>query len=151
MKLLKLVYRQIGINGIFIVMKILITENKFKEGILKYISSVFDINNMHWTYGIGDWGNEIDYVMMFYTDDFDDDNGLFKWYGEDYWGSDESSGWGDEDDETIKEKKLNSPMLAFDDVREYDKLQGLFGNRWQPIFIEWFEENFNVPLKTIVR
>jgi len=148
MKLLKLVYRQIGINGIFIVMKIVITENKFKEGVLKYINSMFDINNIGWSYGIDDWGNEIDYAMMFYTDDFDDDNGLFKWYGEDYWTSEDSEGWGEDYRKDLLSK---SPLLAFDEERKYDNLQGLFGNRWQPIFVEWFEENFKVPIKTIIR
>jgi hypothetical protein len=148
MKLLKLVYRQIGINGIFIVMKIVITENKFKEGILKYINSMFDINNIGWTYGIDDWGNEVDYAITFYQGDYDEDEGLFKWYGEGYFTSEESEGWGEEYRIEMNDK---TPILAFDDVREYDNLEGLFGNRWQPIFAEWFEENFKVPVKTIIR
>jgi hypothetical protein len=128
-------------------MKIVITENKFKEGILKYINSMFDINNIGWTYGIDDWGNDVDYAMSFYTGDFEEDEGLFKWYGKDYWTSDDAEGWGEGYCIEMKDK---SPILAFDDVQQYDNLQGLFGNRWQPIFIEWFEENFKVPVKTII-
>lgn len=130
-------------------MKIVITENKFNEGVLRFIESMYDTDRIGWSYGIDDWGNEVDYTMMFYTDDFDDDNDLFKWYGEDYWDSEDAEGW--VDDETIKKKKLNSPILTFDSDQQYDNLQGLFGNRWQPIFIEWFEKNFKVPVKTITR
>jgi hypothetical protein len=117
-------------------------------GVLNYINSMYDINNIGWTYGIDDWGNEVDYAMSFYTGDFDEDEGLFKWYGEDYWTSDDSEGWGEEYRKDLLSK---SPLLAFDDERDYDNLQGLFGNRWQPIFIEWFEYNFKVPVKKIIR
>ena len=129
-------------------MKIVITENKFNEGVLKFIESIYDVNNIGWTYGIDDWGNEVDYAITFYQGDFDENEGLFKWYGEDYFTSEESEGWGEEYCEDLLSK---SPLLAFDSVGQYDNLQGLFGNRWQPIFIEWFEKNFKVPVKTIIR
>ena len=126
-------------------MKIIITENKFKEGILKYINSMFDINDIGWTYGIDDWGNEVGYAIEFYSGDYEEGGStLFRWYGEDYWVSEESSGWGN-----IKEKKLNSPILEFEDEQHYNNLQGLFGNLWKPLFIEWFWDKFHVPVKTI--
>jgi len=33
----------------------------------------------------------------------------------------------------------------------YDKLDGLFGNMWEPIFIEWFEKNSGLKVKTFDR
>ena len=101
-------------------MKIIITESKLNQAVIDYLNEIYDTNNIGWTYGMDDWGNEVDYAMEFYGDDFDDgDNTLFRWYGEDYWNSEEaetiSSGWGDEDDNTIKEKQLKSPLLVFED------------------------------------
>jgi hypothetical protein len=28
-------------------------------------------------------------------------------------------------------------------------MRDLFGNKWEPVFIEWFENNFHVPIKTL--
>jgi hypothetical protein len=29
------------------------------------------------------------------------------------------------------------------------EMDDLFGNKWRPIFIEWFEDNFHTPVKTL--
>jgi hypothetical protein len=129
-------------------MKIIITEDKVYDLILKYINSMFDVDNIGWTPGIDDWGNEVDYAVEFYTDDYEDggDNTLFRWYGEDYWRSEEGSGWGEEQN---KENISESPILEFEDTDKLDQLNGLFGHRWHKPFIDWFWDNFNIPVKTI--
>jgi len=133
-------------------MKFIISEDRIYDLAMKHINSMFDVNNIGWTYGSDDWGNEVDYAIQFYTGDFDEydnETTLFRWYGEDYWESDESSGWGDEDDETIKEKKLNSPILIFEDDDKKNQLDNIFGDKWYQPFKDWFGNNFNLPIKTI--
>ena len=129
-------------------MKIIITENKINELIIKHLNSMFDINNIGWTPGLDDWGNEVDYAIEFYTEDYEDDgdNTLFRWYGEDYWRSDEGNVW---DEDNITKLIDDSPILDFEDTDKLDQLNSLFGDRWKQPFIDWFWDNFNVPVKTI--
>jgi hypothetical protein len=47
-------------------MKIIITESKLYQAVIDYLNERYDINNIHWTYGLDDWGNEVDYAMSFY-------------------------------------------------------------------------------------
>ena len=58
-------------------MKIIITESKLYQAVIDYLNERYDINNIHWAYGLDDWGNEVDYAMSFYEGDFEDDNDLF--------------------------------------------------------------------------
>jgi hypothetical protein len=129
-------------------MKIVITENKFNEGVLRFINSVYDVDRIGWTYGLDDWGNEVGNAAEFYLGDYVDDNVLFKWYGEGYWNSEESENWGMV---YCQEMANKSPMLVFESDGDYYNLEGLFGNRWKPVFIKWFEDNFGLPVKTITR
>ena len=130
-------------------MKFIITENKVNEIILKQINIMYDINDFGWTPGIDEWGNEVDYAYKFYVLDYDDDdNTIFRWYSEEYWTTDEGNEWG----ERFRNDMLSkSPMLVFDSDSGYNNLEGLFGNRWKPIFMKWFEDNFELPVKTITR
>jgi len=129
-------------------MKIIITENKINELIIKHLNSMFDVDNIGWTPGIDDWGNEVNYAIEFYPDDYEDgrDNTLFRWYSEDYWRSEET--------ETLspvflKEMIDKSPILEFEDTDKLEQLNSLFGDRWKQPFIDWFWDNFNVPVKTV--
>ena len=136
-------------------MKIIITESKLNQAVIDYLNEIYDTNNIGWTYGMDDWGNEVDYAMEFYGDDYDGgDNTLFRWYSEDYWNSEEaetiSSGWGDEDDNnTIKEKQLKSPLLVFEDDDVKTTLNGYFGDKWKRPFIDWFWDKFHVHIRTV--
>lgn len=127
-------------------MKIIITENKLNQMIIDFINNTYDVNNIGWTYGIDDWGNDVDYAALFYAGDFDDDETLFRWYDEGYWISDDMS---NNSKESIKEWVEQSPILEFDDYETYDILTGYFGDRWKPILSKWFEDNFGFPVKTI--
>ena len=91
-------------------MKIIITESKLYQVVIDYLNERYDINNIHWTYGLDDWGNEVDYAMAFYEGDYEDDDNLFMWYGDDYWYSDEMS---HHNKEMIDKWKEQSPTLSF--------------------------------------
>jgi hypothetical protein len=127
-------------------MKIIISEDRIYDLIMKHINTMFDVENIHWTYGTDEEGDEVDYAMLFYMGDYGDDEDLFKWYGEDYFYSEEMRY---RNKEMIKKWKKDSPMLEFDNNGKKDQLDNLFGNKWHQPFKDWFQKNFNVPVKTI--
>ena len=127
-------------------MKIIITESKLHQAVIDYLNERYDINNIGWTYGIDEWGNEVDYAVSYYEGDYDEDDTLFRWYGEDYWTSEEGDLW---TDEHIKEMKDKSPILSFEDTNTLNTLNGYFGDRWHQPFKDWFMEHFKKPIKTI--
>ena len=128
-------------------MKIIITESKLNQAVIDYLNDTYDTNNIGWSYGIDDWGNEVDYAIEFYEGDYEEgDNTVFRWYGEDYWTSEEGDLW---TDEYIKEMKNKSPQLEIYDNTVYRTLNGYFGDKWKQPFIDWFWDKFNVPVKTI--
>jgi hypothetical protein len=127
-------------------MKIIITESKLYQAVIDYLNERYDINNIGWTYGLDDWGNEVDYAMLFYKGDYEEDDNLFRWYSEDYWYSDEIS---HHNKEMIDEWKEKSPMLEFEDTDTFNTLNGYFGDRWHQPFKDWFMEHFKKPIKTI--
>lgn len=127
-------------------MKIIITESKLYQAVIDYLNDVYDVNNIHWTYGIYDWGNEVDYAMSFYQGDYEDDDNLFMWYDVDYWKSDEMD---HQDEENLKKWIEESPILSFNDTDTFNTLNGYFGDRWYQPFKDWFMEHFKKPIKTI--
>ena len=128
-------------------MKIIITESKLNQAVIDYLNDTYNTNNIGWSYGIDDWGNEVDYAIEFYEGDYEEgDNTVFRWYGEDYWTSEEGELW---TDEYIKEMKDKSPQLEIYDNTLYRTLNGYFGDKWKQPFIDWFWDKFNVPVKTI--
>jgi hypothetical protein len=128
-------------------MKIIITESKLNQAVIDYLNDTYNTNNIGWSYGIDDWGNEVDYAIEFYEGDYEEgDNTVFRWYGEDYWTSEEGELW---TDEYIKEMKNKSPQLEIYDNTVYRTLNGYFGDKWKQPFIDWFWDKFNVPVKTI--
>jgi hypothetical protein len=130
-------------------MKFIITENKVNEIILKQINIMYDVDNINWTFPTDVWGNEMDYTALFYLGDFDDDENLFRWYDKGYWESDEIYSYHSNDN--LKKYIEETPSLVFENSDDYDFFQDAFGDRWKPIFIKWFEDNFELPVKTITR
>lgn len=118
-------------------MKYLITENKLNGIILDYINKTYDVNNINWTEGFDDYGNPDDSFYVFYNGDYSDDETVFRWYSKDY--------WTDKDDFRVK----LSPILFIEDENIGGTLTNLFEDRWRPVFIKWFEDNFNFPVETL--
>jgi len=127
-------------------MKIIITESRLYQAVIDYLNETYDINNIHWTYETDDWGNEVDYAIMFYKDDFEDDDNLFMWYDIDYWKSDEMD---HQSEENLKKWIEQSPILSFNDIDTFNTLNGYFGDKWYQPFKDWFMEHFKKPIKTI--
>ena len=103
-------------------------------------------NDIHYTYGYDDDGNEVDYAIEFYVGDYDDDDTIFRWYSEDYW---------DIEDDThnlnSQKKKDESPILdVYDNNELIIGLIDTFGSDlWKEPLIKWFEEKFDLPIKTL--
>lgn len=127
-------------------MKFIISENRVYDYILKYINSKYEPDKINWSYAFDDDGNETDIGAVFYLNDFNDDDDLFRWYSKEYWLSDDFS---NESQEKIERYVQESPTLMFYSDDDYDNFENLFGNRWKPVFSKWFEDKFGFPVKTI--
>jgi hypothetical protein len=127
-------------------MKIIITESKLNQLVIDYLNKTYNTNNIYWEYGEDDWGNEVGYAMKFYQGDYDEDDTLFRWYGEDYWDSEDTESYSNERRQEMKDK---SPILSFEDTNILNTLTGYFGNNWKQPFIEWFWHKFQIPVKSI--
>ena len=126
-------------------MKLIITENRLHDLILNYIEDAYPVDGINYTEGYDDDGNPDDSSYIFYFGDYDYDEGdgtIFRWYGKDYWDGD--------DTEILRHRIEQSPMLHFEDSRDSEKLDGLFGDNWKPVFKEWFKENFGLDIKTVL-
>ncbi len=132
-------------------MKYIITESKLNETIKNYLNSVFDINNIGWTYGFDDMGNEVDYAVEFYIGDYDEDETVFRWYDEGYWYNEmeDLSPTQEFDRKLLKKYKNDSPIIEFENSNISNALNGYFGDTGQQPFKEWFRENFGFKINTI--
>ena len=119
-------------------MKIVITENKIESAILKYINTHYNVDEIYSNPFHDDYGNPTDDATEYYSGDYlENDYGLFTLYNKSYWL-----------DEMDVKKEL-SPILIIEDKSFYQSLNSMFGNRWEPVFKKWFEDNFGEKIKTI--
>jgi hypothetical protein len=129
-------------------MKIVITENKAFDAIYKYMDSIFP-KDIHWRYGFN-WdeinnNSEVEDVdenfLIFYTGDWEGEDYtdlVFLYYDIDYYNDTPSS----------KPFKDKAPILeVIDDYT--DELYDMFGEYWKKPMKKWFEDRFNLPVKTI--
>jgi hypothetical protein len=45
--------------------------------------------------------------------------------------------------------RVKSPVLSFENLNEYESLKGYFGDKWEPVFKDWFFEIYGFKVKTI--
>ena len=126
-------------------MKLLITENKLFDSIYSYIDGDFNKDDIHWTYGISmeEWGDnfEDENYLIFYNGDWEgeeDSDVIFYYLDVEYYSDEPSS----------KPFKDDTPIL--DVTGEYSEhLYTMFGNHWKGPMKKWFQDNFNLPVKTV--
>lgn len=108
--------------------KYTIGEGKLKEMIMKHFDNHFDIENLKsYTF---DEDPHYESINNIKTEDT-----VLRWYDKEYF--DPKSRFG----------KL-APIVDLE--REYlDPLDSMFGDLWRPIFKEWFEKNFNLPVNFV--
>jgi hypothetical protein len=125
-------------------MKVIITENRLNDFILKYIEEKYPVDKINYTEGYDDDGNPDDSSYIFYFGDYDsdvDDGTIFRWYSKDYWEGDSVA---------ARLRAEESPILSFDDWDNYHHLDSMFNEHWKPVFKQWFYDNFGLEIKTIV-
>jgi hypothetical protein len=42
-----------------------------------------------------------------------------------------------------------APVVEIVDYEKLRQLDAYFGHLWRPIFIQWFEDTFSLPIKTL--
>lgn len=119
-------------------MKYVITESKLNSAIYEYIDNLFrdgkEIKRVK--YGKDD---EVDEAYDFYYAGEDD---LFHWTGRKYYDKPENS--------LNAGKWLElAPVVEIVDYGKLDVLNAMFDNLWRPVFIQWFEDTFSLPVKTL--
>ena len=126
-------------------MKVIITENKLFDSIYSYIDGDFNKDDIHWTYGISieEWGDnfEDENYLIFYNGDWEgeeDSDVIFYYLDVEYYSDEPSS----------KPFKDEAPILNV--TGEYSEhLDTMFGNHWKEPMKKWFQDNFNLPVKTL--
>lgn len=128
-------------------MKILITEGKLFDSIYEYIDDSFKQDEIDWVYGIdydpeGNEDIEDENFLIFYKggtwagEDYSDI--VFNYFTVDYYSDEPSS----------KPFKDEAPIL--DVTGEYSEhLDTMFGNHWHEPIKKWFQDNFNLPVKSV--
>ena len=130
-------------------MKIIITENKLTNSIYNYIDETFNPNNMDWVYGMddGEDGDLVDYkenknFLIFFNGDWEgeeDSDSVFHYFDVDFY---------DKNDSSHKPFRDKTPILEV--LSEYGRhLDTMFDNHWHEPMKKWFQDNFNLPVKTL--
>jgi hypothetical protein len=126
-------------------MKVLITEGKLFDSIYKYIDSYFNSNEIDWVYGPNEDEDNEEYpdnenFLIFYKGG--------TWAGEDYSDIVFNYFMVDYYDDNPGSHKDKSPILEV--IGEYSEhLDTMFGDHWKEPMKKWFQDNFNLPVKTV--
>ena len=128
-------------------MKLLITENRLFNLIYDYIEGDFNKDDIDWVYGPNeegdDWQENPDNenFLIFFKGDWygeEDSDVVFMYFDEEYYS----------DAPSAQPHKDKAPILEV--MEEYGKhLDTMFGNHWHESMKKWFQDNFNLPVKTI--
>lgn len=129
-------------------MKILIENKKIESIIYNYIDSEINFEDLNWSspivYNSEDdslFGEE-DGIIEYYYGDYDSEWGdfLFDYFSPEYY----------DDNFGSSSFKKESPILEIRDESFHSNLLNLFGDDlWEKPLKEWFEDKFNLPVKTI--
>jgi len=121
-------------------MKIIITENKLFNSITKYLEKTFiEEDELNWIGGEDLWGNEDENRIIFYRGDWEGEDYsdiVFAYYTKDYF----------EDIPSNAYNRATSPILM---VEKYHELNEMFGQYWKEPMKKWFEEKFDLPVRSI--
>jgi hypothetical protein len=128
-------------------MKVLITENKLFDSIYSYIDGDFNKDDIDWVYGPNEEGDdwqenpENENLLIFFKGDWygeEDSDVIFYYLDVEYYSDEPSS----------KPFKDDAPIL--DVTGDYSEhLDTMFGNHWKGPMKKWFQDNFNLPVKTV--
>jgi hypothetical protein len=130
-------------------MEYIITESKLFNAIYQYLDSYLNPSEMDWVYGYGE--DEDGYSDM----DIEDENFLIFYKGE-YEGEENSDivfnyfdvDFYNENDPSHKPFRNQAPILEV--MGEYaEHLDNVFDEYWEEPMKKWFQDNFNLPVKSL--
>ena len=109
--------------------KYTIEEGRLRDAIMKHFDNHFDIKNLN--------SYTSDHDPHFVSiNNIKNDDVIIRWYDKEYFTNPDS-----------KFGKL-APVVSIEN--DYiDPLDSMFGDLWKPIFKEWFEKNFNLPVNFV--
>ena len=130
-------------------MKIIITENKLTNSIYNYIDETFNPNDMDWVYGLGidddgyvDIDKENENFLIFFKGEWEgeeDSDSVFHYFNVDFY---------DKNDPSHKPFRDKTPILEV--LGDYGRhLDTMFDNHWHEPMKKWFQDNFNLQVKTL--
>lgn len=129
-------------------MKVIITEGKLFDTIYEYIDDSFEQDEIGWVYGVAededgysDMDKDDENILIFYKGDWEgeeDSDVIFYYLEVEYFN----------DDLSAKPFREKAPIL--DVTGEYcEHLDTMFGNYWKDPMKKWFQDKFNLPVKTV--
>lgn len=134
-------------------MKYLITESKLERAIYQYIDKLFASENgnteIHKLEGLDSDGNPVEGSYDFVNDDYYDGNNqdyLLSWTAKEYY--EQLLPHYITQDE-FKKLSQKAPNVEIYDKGKVKILNSIFGEMWKPIFIKWFQDKVNLPVKTL--
>ena len=130
-------------------MKVIISENKLTNSIYNYIDETFNPNDMDWVYGLGvdddgyvDIDKENENFLIFFNGEWEgeeDSDSVFHYFNVDFY---------DKNDPSHKPFRDKTPILEV--LGDYGRhLDIMFDNHWHEPMKKWFQDNFNLPVKTL--
>ena len=130
-------------------MKVKITENKLFNSIYNYIDKKFNSSKMNWVYGVDededgypDIDRENENFLMFFEGDYQgnyDTDIIFYYFDVDYY---------DKNDSSHKPFRDKSPILEVIG-KHAEHLDEMFEGHWEEPMKKWFEDNFDLPVKSV--
>jgi hypothetical protein len=123
-------------------MKVLVKESKLFNIIYQYIDSYLNPNEMGWVYGVSSDEDEYDEnFITFFNGDWDGDEDsdvVFHYITIDYYS----------DAPSAKPWKERAPMVEV--IGKYgEQLDNIFNKHWEEPMKKWFEDKFNLPVKSV--
>jgi hypothetical protein len=129
-------------------MKVIITEGKLFDTIYEYIDESFEQDEIDWVYGRDEGEDgyngadmENENFLIFYKGDWEGEDftdNVFYYLDVEYYSDEPSS----------KPFKDDAPIL--DVTGKYSEhLDTMFGNYWKDPMKKWFQDKFNLPVKTV--
>jgi hypothetical protein len=121
-------------------MKIIITENKLFNSITKYLEDTFiEEDELNLTYAEDLNGNHDENLLIIYRGDWEGEDYsdiVFVYYTKDYF----------DDIPSNSHNRATSPILM---VQKYHELNEMFSQYWKEPMKKWFEDKFNLPVRSI--
>jgi hypothetical protein len=129
-------------------MEYIITESKLFNVIYQYIDETFNPNQMDWVYGVDDAEDEYsepeenENFLIFYKGEYEGEENsdiVFNYFDVDFY---------NENDPSHKPFRNQAPILEV--MGEYaEHLDNVFDEYWEEPMKKWFQDNFNLPVKSL--